>query len=94
MLVCDKCYEEDHKDHFFETVSSSNNDFQELMEVKKVELAQQLRDVTREFDIQHSKLQLLEKRRKDEITEAYRGKIESIDFRKHLNRVSVFLHLK
>ena len=90
ILICDKCYEKDHKDHFSETMS--NNDLRELIEVKKVEVAQQLRDVTRKFDLEHSRLQQLEKRTKYEITEAYRTMLESIDPQKHLNRVSV-LHI-
>ena len=66
----------------------SNDDMQDLIDIKKDEMTQMFRDLRRYFDVQHSFLQLFEEQKKREIIKVYEERIKVIDPTKPLKNVS------
>ena len=86
--ICEKCHKEGHSSHFVENLS--NDDMQDLIDIKKDEMTQMFRDLRRYFDVQHSLLQLFEEEKKREIIKVYEERIKAIDPTKPLKNVSAF----
>ena len=86
--ICDKCHKEGHSSHFVENLS--NDDMQDLIDIKKDEMTQMFRDLRRYFDVKHSFLQLFEEEKKREIIKVYEERIKAIDPTKPLKNVSAF----
>ena len=86
--ICEKCHKEGHSSHFVENLS--NDDMQDLIDIKKDEMTQMFRDLRTYFDVQHSLLQLFEEQKKREIIKVYEERIKAIDPTKPLKNVSAF----